>query len=53
MCESYDSVDPNTGVFAVNSIRGKVKQLADRKMALFVALNDKLEEIEGDIELEN
>lgn len=53
MCESYDSIDPNTGVFAVNSIRGKVKQLADRKMALFVALNDKLEEIEGDIELEN
>lgn len=53
MCESYDNIDPNTGVFAVNSIRGKVKQLADRKMALFVALNDKLEEIEGDIELEN
>lgn len=53
MCESYDNIDPNTGVFAANSIRGKVKQLADRKMALFVALNDKLEEIEGDIELEN
>lgn len=53
MCESYDNIDPNTGVFAANSIRGKVKQLADRKMALFVALNDKLEEVEGDIELEN
>ena len=53
MCESYDNIDPNTGTFAANSIRGKVKQLADRKMALFVALNDKLEEVEGDIELEN
>lgn len=53
MCESYDNIDPNIGTFAANSIRGKVKQLADRKMALFVALNDKLEEVEGDIELEN
>lgn len=53
MCESYDNVDPNTGAYATNSIRGKVKQLADRKMALFVALNDKLDEISGDIELEN
>lgn len=53
MCESYDDIDPNTGVYATNSIKGKVKQLADRKMALFVALNDKLEEISGDIELEN
>ena len=51
-CSSYDEIDPKTGDYDSNSIRGVVKQQAENDPFMY-AVNKKLEEIDDDTELKS
>jgi hypothetical protein len=51
-CTSYDKIDPKTGDYDSNSIRGIVKQQAANDPFMY-AVNKKLEQIDDDTELKS
>lgn len=49
-CDTLDQIDEKTNQYSSKSIRGKIKNLA-RSNAMFYALDQKFDDIEGDIQL--